>query len=44
MAEKEYVASKIQNNPSNVGNLWKIIRRNYDFVIVTEKPQWGVFN
>ncbi len=27
MAEKEYVASKIQNNPSNIGNLWKIIRR-----------------
>jgi transcription elongation factor GreA-like protein len=27
MAEKEYVASAIQNNPSNIGNLWEIIRR-----------------
>ena len=27
MAENEFVASEIQNNRSNIGNLWKIIRR-----------------
>jgi hypothetical protein len=26
MAEKEFVAIEIQNNHSNIGNLWKIIR------------------
>ena len=27
LAEQEYVTSEIQNNPNNIGSLWKIIRR-----------------